>query len=171
MAKKFHPDLNPNKDARDKFDKVSKYLTSFISFIELMRYYPMRVRKRLMILRWDLENLIFRIIISVGNREVLIVDKNNLQCILMMNMRILIRIREQDHFQKRNSKIQVGNLIQRQVKSFGKMLNRLKGQKMKLQKKILLRIFGMNLMNSFNLIMMEVHQLVMILKVPITKQM
>jgi curved DNA-binding protein CbpA len=26
LAKKYHPDLNPNQDARDKFDKISKYL-------------------------------------------------------------------------------------------------------------------------------------------------
>ena len=25
LAKKYHPDLNPGADARDKFEKVSKY--------------------------------------------------------------------------------------------------------------------------------------------------
>jgi len=30
LAKKYHPDLNPGADARDKFEKVSKYVLDLL---------------------------------------------------------------------------------------------------------------------------------------------
>jgi curved DNA-binding protein CbpA len=33
LAKKYHPDLNPGADARDKFEKVSKYVLNPLYYV------------------------------------------------------------------------------------------------------------------------------------------
>jgi DnaJ-class molecular chaperone len=47
LAKKFHPDANPSKDAKEKFAEINKYQN--LQYTVLMKHCQMKIREKYMI--------------------------------------------------------------------------------------------------------------------------
>lgn len=118
-----------------------------------MRLYLMRAKRKHMTIRWELESHSFQICNMVECQ-----DKQEQELrmyIMMMNMKLWKQISELNR--KAVHKI-IGVKILRQESNFGKILATNKKKEMLVKRRILLERFGMNLMNSFSLRMILMHQ-------------